>query len=88
MTRPLALALLMVAAFPAASAPPPIPPRDAEPPAFAGMVAAHNADLDAARACGLRTAFVARPTEGDDHPGAGVDLTAGDFRQLAALLGT
>jgi len=57
-------------------------------PEQALMVAAHNADLDAARACGLRTAFVARPTEGDDRPGAGVDLTAGDFRQLAALLGT
>lgn len=27
------------------------------------MVAAHNSDLVAARACGLKTAFVARPTE-------------------------
>ncbi len=27
------------------------------------MVAAHNDDLEAARACGLRTAFIARPTE-------------------------
>ena len=51
------------------------------------MVAAHNADLDAARLCGLHTAFVARPTEPDDKPGAGVDLTATDFLELAAILG-
>jgi 2-haloacid dehalogenase len=50
-------------------------------------LARHNADLDAARACGLRTAFVARPTERDDEPGAGVDLTATDFLELAAMLG-
>ena len=34
------------------------------------MVAAHNGDLEAAAACGLGTAFVARPAEhgpGQDH---------------------
>ena len=34
-------------------------------PAEVLMVAAHNVDLDAARACGLRTAFVPRSTERD-----------------------
>ncbi len=33
------------------------------PPENVTMVAAHNDDLEAARACGLRTAFIARPTE-------------------------
>lgn len=37
------------------------------------MVAAHNADLAAARALGFRTAFVARPTE--HGPGQTIDLT-------------
>ena len=32
-------------------------------PEHVTMVAAHNDDLQAARACGLRTAFIARPTE-------------------------
>ena len=54
------------------------------------MVAAHNADLKAAKAQGLRTAFVARPTE--HGPGQGtdlapdpacVDLAAKDFIELA-----
>jgi 2-haloacid dehalogenase len=31
------------------------------------LVAAHNGDLAAAAACGLRTAFVARPTEYGPH---------------------
>ncbi len=33
------------------------------PPAQVGMIAAHNEDLRAARALGLRTVFVRRPTE-------------------------
>jgi 2-haloacid dehalogenase len=57
------------------------------------MVAAHNNDLEAARALGFRTAFVARPTEhgpgqttdlGAEHP---FDVVAFDFRDLAARLG-
>ncbi len=42
------------------------------PPAAVTMVAAHNADLAAARACGLRTAFFPRPTE--HGPGQASDL--------------
>lgn len=38
------------------------------------MVAAHNADLHAARAAGLKTAFIPRPTE--HGPGQTVDLEA------------
>lgn len=38
------------------------------------MVAAHNDDLAAARDCGLRTAFVCRPTE--HGPEQSIDLTA------------
>ena len=57
------------------------------------MVAAHNSDLVAAAGCGLRTAFVARPTE--YGPGQQVDLqaehafdlVATDFLQLAYQLG-
>lgn len=57
------------------------------------MVAAHHYDLDAARACGFRTAFVARPGEygpnksADAPRGAGHDLEVTDFRELAARLG-
>lgn len=51
------------------------------------MVAAHNPDLDAARACGLQTAFVPRPTERETEPGAGVDLAVEDFADLATRLG-
>ncbi|MFL1461322.1 haloacid dehalogenase type II [Roseococcus sp. DSY-14] len=40
------------------------------------LVAAHNGDLRAARAAGLRTAFIPRPTE--HGPGQTVDLTAED----------
>jgi 2-haloacid dehalogenase len=57
------------------------------------MVAAHNNDLKAAKAQGLKTAFVARPTE--HGPGqttdlapdpACVDVAAADFVDLAARL--
>jgi 2-haloacid dehalogenase len=57
------------------------------------MVAAHNDDLAAAAACGLRTAFVPRPTEHgpgqtrDLRPDHGVDLVASDFVDLARQLG-
>ena len=57
------------------------------------MVASHKYDLDAARACGLRTAFVARPMEFGPHgapdiaPEARFDLNAADFRDLAEQLG-
>ena len=50
------------------------------------MVAAHNVDLDAARAGGLRTAFVPRPTERDDTAGPDVDLAVDDFLDLAERL--
>ena len=50
------------------------------------MVAAHNDDLHAARAAGLRTAFVTRP---DEHgPGQTTDLEAtGDWEIVAADFG-
>jgi 2-haloacid dehalogenase len=51
------------------------------------MVAAHNVDLDAARALGLRTAFVPRRGEGDKEPGPDVDVSADDFVGLAAAIG-
>ncbi len=57
------------------------------------MVAAHKADLDAAAACGLRTAFVPRPREharvrpGDLEPEERFDYNATDFHDLAAQLG-
>lgn len=63
-------------------------------PAQVCMVAAHNNDLKAAKAQGLKTAFVARPTE--HGPGqttdlapdpACVDVPARDFIDLAAKLG-
>jgi 2-haloacid dehalogenase len=63
-------------------------------PAEVMMVAAHNNDLRAARAQGLATAFVARPTEHgpgqttDLAPDPGcVDLAALDFVELAEQLG-
>jgi 2-haloacid dehalogenase len=57
------------------------------------MVAAHDGDLAAAAGCGLRTAFVARPSE--HGPGQGTDLApdrewdvvARDLVDLAARLG-
>ncbi len=57
------------------------------------MVAAHNGDLAAARACGLATAFVPRPTEHgpgqttDLAPEQDWDVIAGDFGALADKLG-
>jgi 2-haloacid dehalogenase len=50
------------------------------------LVAAHNGDLAAARACGLRTAFVPRPTE--HGPGQTTDLQADqDWDVVATDLG-
>ncbi len=57
------------------------------------MVAAHNDDLRAARGRGMRTAFVARPTEygprqtEDLAPDDDWDVVAGDLDDLAAKLG-
>lgn len=57
------------------------------------MVAAHLGDLRAAKALGLRTAFVTRPLEfgtngkPDLQPDASVDVTAQDFNDLASKLG-
>ena len=57
------------------------------------MVAAHNGDLAAARACGLATAFVPRPTEHgpgqtkDLRPEQDWDVVAKDFGELADKLG-
>ncbi len=57
------------------------------------MVAAHEDDLIAARAAGLRTAFVRRPKEfgrrsGYDLPrNSGFDFVADDFLDLASRLG-
>ena len=62
-------------------------------PADVMMVAAHLGDLRAAKAVGLRTAFVARPLEygPDGKPDlkgdASVDMSAKDFNDLAAQLG-
>lgn len=63
------------------------------PPEQVMMTAAHNGDLVAAAACGLRTAFVARPTE--HGPGQSKDFkaehdfdyVATDFEDLARQLG-
>ena len=57
------------------------------------MVAAHNSDLAAARAAGLQTGFVARPTEHganqmiDLTPSADWEVVAKDFEDLASRLG-
>ena len=57
------------------------------------MVAAHRNDLEAARACGLATAFVPRPLEfgtGSRQEPRGaryIDVVADDFVKLAARLG-
>jgi 2-haloacid dehalogenase len=62
-------------------------------PAQVMMTAAHNGDLAAARAQGLKTAFVARPTEHgpgqttDLAPTDDWDVVAKDFVELAAKLG-
>ena len=56
------------------------------------LVAAHNSDLHAAAALGLRTAFVARPTEygpeqtADRVAAQGIDLAARDLGELADAL--
>jgi 2-haloacid dehalogenase len=55
-------------------------------PDEAVMVAAHNDDLAAAAACGLRTAFVPRPTE-DTEATADWDIVATDFLDLASQCG-
>lgn len=57
------------------------------------LVAAHNGDLAAARKCGLRTAFVARPAEHGPGQTSDLvaeqawDLVATDFGDLASQLG-
>jgi 2-haloacid dehalogenase len=64
------------------------------PPEQVLMVAAHPGDLEAARACGLRTAYVHRPLEygpgtGQEPPVIGAyDAVAEDFLDLAEQLGT
>lgn len=63
------------------------------PPQECMMVAAHNSDLAAARDCGFRTAFVARPRE--HGPGQTTDLSAesdwtystSSITELASALG-
>lgn len=61
-------------------------------PADVMMVAAHNSDLAAAAACGLKTAFVARAAEhgpgqtSDLQPELEVDVVATDFLDLADQL--
>jgi len=63
------------------------------PPSAICMVAAHNSDLAAARACGLRTAFIPRPTEHgpgqttDFVPADAWDFVADDITVLADQLG-
>ncbi len=62
------------------------------PPEEIAMVAAHNSDLDAARALGFRTAFIPRPTEHgptqttDLAPDPDCDYTAATLPALAAAL--
>jgi 2-haloacid dehalogenase len=62
-------------------------------PAEVCMVAAHNGDLAAARACGLRTAFVRRPAEhgpgqvSDLEPEQDWDVVADDLLGVARALG-
>jgi 2-haloacid dehalogenase len=57
------------------------------------MVAAHNGDLAAARRCGMRTAFVRRPTERGPNQTTDLsaeqdwDVIAADFNELAEKLG-
>ncbi len=57
------------------------------------LCAAHHDDLEAARACGLRTAYIERPLEfgalqpKDVSPIVGNDLHARDIHALADLLG-
>ena len=57
------------------------------------MVACHNFDLNAARGCGYKSAFVRRPAEWgpagapDPTPNPAHDIVADDFPALAAALG-
>jgi len=57
------------------------------------LVAAHNGDLAAAGLCGFQTAFVPRPTEYGSEQTTDLaaeydcDLVAGDFIELAQILG-
>jgi len=61
-------------------------------PAQVMLCAAHNADLVAARQCGLRTAFVPRPTEygptqqKDLSPAEAWDFVVADINDLADRL--
>lgn len=58
-------------------------------PAEVMMVAAHRSDLEAARACGLKTAFVPRPTEQSSSGNADLPpdtLKVRDFVELAEKL--
>ncbi len=63
------------------------------PPEKVTMVAAHNDDLEAARAAGLATAFVPRRTEHGEGqsidlvPSADWDIIASDFKDLARKAG-
>lgn len=62
-------------------------------PEECALVAAHNDDLAAARACGLKTAFIPRPAEHgpgqtkDLRPDAAWDVVAYDLVDLAQRLG-
>lgn len=62
-------------------------------PAQVMLVAAHHDDLEAARACGLRTAYLERPFEfgaahpKDVSPRAGNDLHCRNLLELAQALG-
>ena len=62
-------------------------------PKQVGLVAAHNGDLAAARRCGLRTAFIPRPTEhGPDQatdlrPEEDWDASARNVEDLASQFG-
>ena len=62
-------------------------------PAQVMMVAAHNHDLKAAQKLGLKTAFVARPTEYgplqkyDFEAKSDWDVVAKDFGELATRMG-
>ena len=62
-------------------------------PEEVALVAAHNGDLRAARACGLKTAFVFRRTEHGKDQATDMtaeekwDVIAEDFEDLAAQLG-
>jgi 2-haloacid dehalogenase len=63
------------------------------PPSAVMMVAAHPGDLDAAKALGLRTAYVHRPLENGSGrpsqlpPAGKYDFLVHDFKELAADLG-